>query len=135
MKKNILIIIFAFISLNALGQTDESNYQEFLEKSPFNRMYPKSIASEAAQYFTDWNKLFSSGPTTTKEARLAAISASAAIKCEYCIKAQIIFAKRVGVSDEEIKAAVQIAAEVNRFSTLLYGNEFTDEEFNKAIGL
>ena len=78
---------------------------------------------------------FSSGPTTTKEARLAAISASAAIKCEYCIKAQIIFAKRVGVTDEEIKAAVQIAAEVNRFSTLLYGNEFTDEEFNKAIGL
>ena len=135
MKKNILIIVFAFISLNALGQTDESNYQEFLEKSPFNRMYPKSIASEAAQYFTDWNKLFSSGPTTTKEARLAAISASAAIKCEYCIKAQIIFAKRVGVTDEEIKAAVQIAAEVNRFSTLLYGNEFTDEEFNKAIGL
>ena len=58
MKKNILIIVFAFISLNALGQTDESNYQEFLEKSPFNRMYPKSIASEAAQYFTDWNKLF-----------------------------------------------------------------------------
>ena len=98
-------------------------------------MYPKSIASEAAQYFTDWNKLFSSGPTTTKEARLAAISASAAIKCEYCIKAQIIFAKRVGVTDEEIKAAVQIAAVVNRFSTLLYGNEFTEEEFNKAIGL
>ena len=120
MKKNILIIVFAFISLNALAQTEESNYQEFLEKSPFNRMYPKSIASEAAQYFTDWNKLFSSGPTTTKEARLAAISASAAIKCEYCIKAQIIFAKRVGVTDEEIKAAVQIAAEVNRFSTLLY---------------
>ena len=135
MKKNILIIVFAFISLNALGQTDESNYQELLEKSPFNRMYPKSIASEAAQYFTDWNKLFSSGPTTTKEARLAAISASAAIKCEYCIKAQIIFAKRVGVTDEEIKAAVQIAAEVNRFSTLLYGNEFSEEEFNKAIGL
>ena len=52
MKKNILIIVFAFISLNALGQTDESNYQEFLEKSPFNRMYPKSIASEAAQYLS-----------------------------------------------------------------------------------
>ena len=40
-----------------------------------------------------------------------------------------------GPTDDEIKAAVQIAAEVARFSTLLYGNEFTDEEFNKALGL
>ena len=37
------------------------------------------------------------------------------------------------MTDDEIKAAVQIAAEVARFSTLLYGNEFTDEEFNKAL--
>ena len=70
---------------------------------------------------------------TRQEARLAAISASAAIKCEYCIKAQVIFAKKAGLTDDEIKAAVQIAAEVARFSTLLYGNEFTDEEFNKAL--
>ena len=133
MKKNILIICLAFISFNAIGQTDESSYEEFLEKSPFNRMYPKLIASEAAQYFADWNKLFSSGPTTTKEARLAAISASAAMRCEYCIKAQVIFAKKAGLTEDEIKAAVQIAAEVARFSTLLYGNEFTDEEFDKAL--
>ena len=133
MKKITLIIGLVFISFSALGQTDESSYEEFLEKSPFNRMYPKLIASEAAQYFADWNKLFSSGPTTTKEARLAAISASAAIRCEYCIKAQVIFAKKAGLTDDEIKAAVQIAAEVARFSTLLYGNEFTDEEFNKAL--
>ena len=133
MKKITLIICLAFISFNAIGQTDESSYEEFLQESPFNRMYPKLIASEAAQYFGDWNKLFSSGPTTTKEARLAAISASAAIKCEYCIKAQVIFAKKAGLTDDEIKAAVQIAAEVARFSTLLYGNEFTDEEFNKAL--
>ncbi len=133
MKKNILVICLAFISFNAIGQTDEPSYEEFLEKSPFNRMYPKLIAAEAAQYFADWNKLFSSGPTTTKEARLAAISASAAIRCEYCIKAQVIFAKKAGLTDDEIKAAVQIAAEVARFSTLLYGNEFTDEEFNKAL--
>ena len=133
MKKIILIICLAFISFNAIGQTDESSYEEFLQESPFNRMYPKLIASEAAQYFGDWNKLFSSGPTTTREARLAAISASAAIKCEYCIKAQVIFAKKAGLTDDEIKAAVQIAAEIARFSTLLYGNEFTDEEFNKAL--
>ena len=95
MKKNFLLILFAFVSINALGQTNELSYNELLEKSPFNKMYPKLIASEAAQYFVDWNKLFSSGPIATKEARLAAISASAAMKCEYCIKAQVIAAKKL----------------------------------------
>ena len=37
-------------------------------------------------------------------------------------------------SDEEIKAAIQIAAEIQRFSTLLYGNEFDVDIFNKIIG-
>ena len=49
MKKNFLLILFAFVSINALGQTNESSYNELLEKSPFNKMYPKLIASEAAQ--------------------------------------------------------------------------------------
>ncbi len=134
-KKTTLIIGLIFASITAFSQTDDSSYQELIEKSPFNKMYPKLIASEAAQYFADWNKLFSSGPIASKEARLAAISASAAMKCEYCVKAQVIFAKKAGASDDEIKVAVQIAAEIARFSTLLYGNQFTDEEFNKALGL
>ena len=98
-------------------------------------MYPKLIASESADYFVEWNKLFSEGPIATKEARLAAISASAAMRCEYCIMAQIFFAKKAGATDDEIKAAVQIAAEIARFSTLLYGNEFSEEELKKVIGM
>ena len=74
-------------------------------------------------------------PIATKEARLAAISASAAMRCEYCIMAQIFFAKKAGATDDEIKAAVQIAAEIARFSTLLYGNEFSEEELKKVIGM
>ena len=132
--KNFIVIFFISSSF-LFSQISDQEHEEILKKSPFNKMYPKLIASEAAQYFVDWNKLFSSGPIATKEARLAAISASAAMKCEYCIKAQVIAAKKAGATDDEIKAAVQIAAEVARFSTLLYGNEFTDEEFNEALGL
>ena len=40
----------------------------------------------------------------------------------------------MGATDDEIKAAIQIAAEIQRFSTLLYGNEFDVETFNKIIG-
>ena len=74
----------------------------------------------------EWNKvLFKKGPIDEKSARLAAISASAAMKCEYCITAQVVLAKAAGASDDEIKGAIQIAAEVARFSVLLYGNEFS----------
>ena len=78
--------------------------------------------------------MFSDGPIPSKEARLAAISASAAIRCEYCITAQVHFAKAVGASDDEIKAAIQIAAEISRFSTLLYGNDFGMDNLKKVLG-
>ena len=38
MKKNFLLILFAFVSINALGQTNELSYNELLEKSPFNKI-------------------------------------------------------------------------------------------------
>jgi len=40
----------------------------------------------------------------------------------------------MGANDEEIKASIQIAAEIQRFSTLLYGNEFGIEKLEKIIG-
>ena len=117
------------------SQIDNNEYIELLNKSPFNQMYPKFMAKEAADYFDVFNLLFSEkSPIAPKEARLAAIAVSAAIRCEYCIAAQVEFAKKIGASDEEIKAAVQIAAEIQRFSILLYGNEFGKEKLNKIIG-
>ena len=96
-----------------------------VKKSPFYKMYPKQLAPAAEAYFGEWNKaLFKKGPISSKAARLTAISASSAMKCEYCIAAQVVLAKAAGATDDEIKAAIQIAAEVARFSILLYGNEF-----------
>ena len=62
-----------------------------------------------------------------------AISASAAIRCEYCITAQVHLAKQAGATDDEIKTAIQIAAEVARFSILLYGNEFGQDELKEDL--
>ena len=98
-------------------------------------MYPKYMAHEAAEYFNVFNTLFSEkSPIAIKEARLAAVAVSAAIKCEYCVSAQVHLAKKAGANKEEIKAAIQIAAEIQRFSTLLYGNEFGLEKLEKLIG-
>ena len=103
------------------------------KKSPFHKMYPSQLAPAAESYFGEWNKvLFKTGPIDTKTARLAAISASAAMKCEYCITAQVMLAKVAGATDDEIKGAIQIAGEIARFSVLLYGNEFSHDKL-KAI--
>jgi len=138
MKKLLLILCLVMVPLHAFGEETEANgdkeYQELLTKSPFNKLYPKQLAPAAADYFGQWNKaLFKEGPIASKEARLVAVSASVAMKCEYCIKAQVVLAKQAGASDDEIKAAIQIAAEVARFSMLLYGNEFSHEELDKIL--
>ena len=117
-------------------EMSDAEYKEFVGKSPFNYMYPKNLGPQAATYFGAFNKeLFKTGPIAEKEARLAAISASAAIRCEYCITAQVHLAKKAGATDDEIKTAIQIAAEIARFSILLYGNEFGQDELKKILGI
>lgn len=123
------------ISTYSIAQTNDQSYEELVKESPFNEMYPEFMAQEAAEYFKVFNKLFSDeSPIEVKEARLIAVSVSAAIRCEYCVSAQVHLAKKSGATDDEIKAAIQIAAEIQRFSTLLYGNEFGIDKLNKIIG-
>ena len=106
-----------------------------IEKSEQELKTERQSVSKARKYFDEFNMLWSDeSPIDAKEGRLVAIAVSAAIRCEYCIAAQIEFAKKAGATDDEIKAAIQIAAEIQRFSTLLYGNEFDVETFNKIIG-
>lgn len=132
--KYLPFIILLFSSL-VNAQINDEKYNDLLKKSPFNEMYPKYMAHEAAEYFNVFNTLFSEkSPIAIKEARLAAVAVSAAIKCEYCVSAQVHLAKKAGANKEEIKAAIQIAAEIQRFSTLLYGNEFGLEKLEKLIG-
>ena len=133
MKK--LITLLMLISTYSIAQTNDQSYEELIKESPFNEMYPEFMAQEAAEYFKVFNKLFSDeSPIKVKEARLIAVSVSAAIRCEYCVSAQVHLAKKSGATDDEIKAAIQIAAEIQRFSTLLYGNEFGIDKLNKIIG-
>ncbi|MEK9603757.1 MAG: carboxymuconolactone decarboxylase family protein [Flavobacteriaceae bacterium] len=133
MKK--LVLLFFLTTALGFSQTTDQDYEALTQKSPFNKMYPKATAADAAAYFGAWNKIFTEGPIAMKEARLAAISASAAMKCEYCITAQVHLAKAAGATDDEIKAAIFIAAEVARFSTLLYGNEFGMDNLKDVMGI
>lgn len=136
MMKMLVIACALFMPLDSFAKKSKKAEKETTEavaKSPFYKMYPDKIAPEAEKYFGVFNSLFTDGPIESKEARLVAISASAAMRCEYCITAQVHLAKQAGASEDEIKAAIQIAAEVARFSTLLYGNEFGQDELKKVL--
>ena len=134
MKTLLLMVCALLIPSPAFAQGGGKAPQAAAKQSPFYKMYPAQLAPAAETYFGQWNKaLFKEGPIDAKAARLTAISASAAMKCEYCITAQVVLGQAAGATEDEIKAAIQIAAEVCRFSVLLYGNEFGEENLKKIL--
>ena len=77
--------------------------------------------------------LYKEGAIAEKEAHLVALGTSAAVKCQYCIPYHISELKKLGASENEIKTAVLIAADIMKMSTLFYGNEFDLAAFKKML--
>ena len=136
MKKLIFTLLFTAICSAAFSQdatlTAEEK-KELLEASPFNSIYPESILKSADTYFKAQMGLYKEGVIPEKEAHLVALGTSAAIKCQYCIPYHVSELKRLGASEDEIKTAVLIAADIMKMSTLFYGNEFDLEAFKKML--
>ena len=134
--KNFIIAAFFLLGFQTLVGQDNLSPEEkttLLAKSPFNSLYPTSILKSADTYFGSQMALFSEGAINEKNAHLIALGTSAATKCAYCIPYHISEAKRLGATEEEIKTAVLIAADVMRMSTLFYGNEFDLEAFKAML--
>ena len=136
MKKLLFILLFVGMYSTAFSQdtvlTPEEK-QELLAASPFNSVYPASILKSSDTYFKAQMGLYKEGVIAEKEAHLVALATSAAIKCEYCIPYHIAELKRLGASEDEVKTAVLIAADIMKMSTLFYGNEFDLEAFKKML--
>ena len=96
-------------------------------------LQPAANQDAAAVYYQAVEKNVFNGAMPAKQAQLAAISASVAIKCLYCIPAHTSMAKAAGATDEEIKTAVAIAADVALKSALLYGNQYDMDTFIKMF--
>ena len=136
MKKLLFILLFVGMYSTAFSQDTVltlEEKQELLAASPFNSVYPASILKSSDTYFKAQMGLYKEGVIAEKEAHLVALATSAAIKCEYCIPYHIAELKRLGASEDEIKTAVLIAADIMKMSTLFYGNEFDLEAFKKML--
>ena len=135
--KKLNLILTAFLIFTAFAQAQQpisdADYKTLLEKSPFNSVYPKNFTKAADAYFDASMQLYTNGPIKEKQAHLAALATSAATKCQYCIPYHITQAERLGATADEIKAAIMIAADVMRMSTMFYGNEFDLEKFKAML--
>ena len=136
MKKLLLFIILigtCSIGFSQDGALTSAEKEELLAASPFNSVYPESILRSADAYFKAQMGLYKEGAIAEKEAHLVALGTSAATKCQYCIPYHTAQAKRLGATDDEIKSAIMIAADVMRMSTMFYGNEFDLEAFKAML--
>ena len=135
MKKLLFTLLLIAMCSTAFSQDDAltaEEKKELLAASPFNSVYPESILKSANTYFNAQMGLYKEGAIAEKEAHLVALGTSAAVKCQYCIP-YISELKRLGASENEIKTAVLIAADIMKMSTLFYGNEFDLAAFKKML--
>ena len=136
MKKLLFTLLLTATCSTVFSQDDAltaEEKKELLAASPFNSVYPESILKSANTYFNAQMGLYKEGAIAEKEAHLVALGTSAAVKCQYCIPYHISELKRLGASENEIKTAVLIAADIIKMSTLFYGNEFDLAAFKKML--
>ena len=124
-------VIFAYFFSVSVIADDHKNSDDRAAKggNPMIALHPATNQKAADAYYKAVEKNVFNGAIPLKYAQLAAISASVAAKCLYCIPAHTAMAKAAGASDEEIKTAVAVAADVALNSSMLYGNQFDMDEF------
>jgi len=132
MKTPIIFVSFLVTCISAFSLADDQ-MREVKTANPFVALHPEAQQEATAEYYQAVEKNVFNGAIPLKYAQLAALSASVAIRCEYCIPAHTAFAKAAGATDEEIKTAVAIAADVSLNSSMLYGNQFDMDAFLKMF--
>ena len=128
--KVILFTMLACFGVNALA---DDHMREVKTANPFIELHPKAVQPAADAYYKAVEEKVFNGAIPLKYAQLVALSASVAMKCEYCVPAHTSFAIAAGATEEEIKTAVAIAADVALNSSMLYGTQFDMDEFLKMF--
>ena len=69
-----------------------------------------------------------------KTKQLIALAVAAQIPCQYCTLGHTMAAQKAGASDQELKEAVAVAAQVRKLSTMLNGLQYDMDKFRAEIG-
>ncbi len=101
----------------------------------FGPLYPDAATDTMRHFDAGVNDVLygADGVLGAKNARLMAVAASAAIKCEYCVMAQKELARAAGATEEEIETALLLAADLQFRSTMLYGHGYPEDVLKAQI--
>ena len=127
------VILFAMLACFGVNALADDHMRDLKTANPFIELHPKAVQPAADAYYKAVEEKVFTGAIPLKYAQLVALSASVAMKCEYCVPAHTSFAIAAGATEEEIKTAVAIAADVALNSSMLYGTQFDMEEFLKMF--
>ena len=127
------VILFAMLACFGVNALADDHMRDLKTANPFIELHPKAVQPAADAYYKAVEEKVFNGAIPLKYPQLVALSASVAMKCEYCVPAHTSFAIAAGATEEEIKTAVAIAADVALNSSMLYGTQFDMEEFLKMF--
>ena len=127
------VILFAMLACFGVNALADDHMRDLKTANPFIELHPKAVQPAADAYYNAVEEKVFNGAIPLKYAQLVALSASVAMKCEYCVPAHTSFAIAAGATEEEIKTAVAIAADVALNSSMLYGTQFDMGEFLKMF--
>tara|TARA_B100001057_G_C22018500_1_gene632562 strand:- start:67 stop:459 length:393 start_codon:yes stop_codon:yes gene_type:complete len=127
------VILFAMLACFGVNALADDHMRDVKTANPFIELHPKAVQPAADAYYKAVEEKVFNGAIPLKYAQLVALSASVAMKCEYCVPAHTSFAIAAGATEEEIKTAVAIAADVALNSSMLYGTQFDMDEFLKMF--
>ncbi len=127
------IILFTMLACFGVNVLADDHMRDVKTANPFIELHPKAVQPAADAYYKAVEEKVFNGAIPLKYAQLVALSASVAMKCEYCVPAHTSFAIAAGATEEEIKTAVAIAADVALNSSMLYGTQFDMDEFLKMF--
>ena len=127
--KKIIFITISIIFINSFLKADNH-----IKTNPITTpMEPEAFLGAYTEMVLKMAEFQKRSGFDAKTFELFALSAAAGMKCEYCIVAHTAMAKKAGATEEEIKIAVMIAGVVSLNSTVLYGNQYSQDKLKKML--
>jgi len=87
--------------------------------------------AEMAVILEGYKAITSDNEIDKKTKGLIAIAVAAQIPCQYCVYANTVSLKKMGVTDAQIKEAVAMAGYIRLMSTILNGSGYDFDKFKR----
>jgi len=124
---NKLLMSLCIVAFSAAG-VFAGEPPQFLQKT-----YPEAAVDEA---WADNGAVFNpEGALSARAKQLIALGVAAQIPCEYCVLAHTHQAEQAGATEQQIREAVAVGAQVRKWSTILNGHNYDMEQFKSELGI